>query len=397
MEITSVSNSDRLAAALIPQPSARDSLAQTALSRGIDLYQKGNYSAAIADFRRVAALSPYTENALKAFEFTAQSCLKLDKPQEAIKAYQASLRMFPVRDDVHANLGNLYFSLGQYRDAEKEYRSALGINPALAKYQYSLGQVYLATGRAAEAETVFRKVVSDSPRDYSGYYGLGQALAKQDRHEEAVTQFSEALRLKPDFAYAYVDRGLSYAALGLREEAYDDAKNLDGLNDDLASDLRNSLSRVLAPRMLYVNTLGAFDTGLGPGTQLSDLDASLGTPGAVKSFTMTFYFDKDMDVSSVENETSWSIGRATGATPGGAYNWGMGIQPADVRVAPLPSSVTYDPATFSAAVRFSLVQNEAGNGTIDPSHLVFRFYGKDAYGTQMDPLADEFIGISLIV
>lgn len=397
MDVTSGNGAEKLNQALTPQRGRLDNLSQSALSRGITLYQRGNYNAALSDFRRAAALSPYTENALKAFEFIAQTCLKLDKPEEAVKTYRRSVGMFPARDDVRSKLGNLYFSLGRYEEAEKEYRSALAINPSSTNYLYSLGQVYLKTNRADEAETVYRKVISLAPRDYSGYYGLGQAYAGQDRHDEAVAQFSEALRLKPGFAYAYVDRGLSYAAIGEREKASEDVKILEDLDKTLADDLRNSLYRISAPRMLYVNTAKAFNTGLGPGTGLADLDGSLATPGAAKDFSLTFYFDKDMSVASVENVANWSIGRTIAGMPGGAYNWGMTVPPSEVNVTPLPSRVTYDPSTLSAAVTFAVAQNAAGNGTIDPSHLVFRFYGSDAYGNRISPTADEFVGISRIV
>jgi hypothetical protein len=69
----------------------------------------------------------------------------------------------------------------------------------------------------------------------------------------------------------------------------------------------------------------------------------------------------------------------------------------DVVVPPLPASVVYDPETFSADVTFKISQNLEGNGTIDPSHIMFRFCGIDAYGKAMDLTADEYSGISQIV
>jgi hypothetical protein len=42
-------------------------------------------------------------------------------------------------------------------------------------------------------------------------------------------------------------------------------------------------------------------------------------------------------------------------------------------------------------------QNDAGNATIDPQHIVFKFAGKDAYGKAMDLSADQFSGFSSIV
>jgi hypothetical protein len=112
---------------------------------------------------------------------------------------------------------------------------------------------------------------------------------------------------------------------------------------------------------------------------------------------MRFAFTKEMDPVSIQNPLNWGISRATGTNAGGAYNWGMPAPATDVAFPYLPASVIYDPETYSADVVFKITQNSEGNGTIDPSHMMFRFYGKDAYGKAMDLTADEYSGISQIV
>ena len=47
-----------------------------------------------------------------------------------------------------------------------------------------------------------------------------------------------------------------------------------------------------------------------------------------------------------------------------------------------------------ATVRFTIQQNESGDGTIDPSHIEFQFLGEDAWGLSMDPDKDQFTGFS---
>ena len=60
---------------------------------------------------------------------------------------------------------------------------------------------------------------------------------------------------------------------------------------------------------------------------------------------------------------------------------------------PIPAQVTYDPTKLQATVYFSISQNAAlADGTLDPSHLVFKFSGVDEFGNKMDPAADEFMG-----
>jgi hypothetical protein len=112
---------------------------------------------------------------------------------------------------------------------------------------------------------------------------------------------------------------------------------------------------------------------------------------------MHFIFGKQMDISTVTSPAYWSITRADGQNRGGAYNWGLPSASTEVTIPPIPVSVVYDPDLQTADVTFRVTQNASGNGTLDPSHIVFAFRGLDAYGQAMDPAANEYSGISLIV
>jgi hypothetical protein len=68
-----------------------------------------------------------------------------------------------------------------------------------------------------------------------------------------------------------------------------------------------------------------------------------------------------------------------------------------VQISPIPVSVAYDASSASATVSFLIQQNAAGTGTIDPSHIMFKFSGSDMYGNTMNTTADEYGGISQIV
>ena len=107
---------------------------------------------------------------------------------------------------------------------------------------------------------------------------------------------------------------------------------------------------------------------------------------------MTIQFDKNMDRASVENVANWQISRATGAGPGESYNFGLRIPSTEVGVQGIPEAVAWDEDNLTATVYFKIRQNSKANGTIDPSHIEFRFSGKDIYGLSMDPKADQFTG-----
>lgn len=387
---------DQLFSILGNRLSSYSNLSGMALSRGIDLYQKGDYEGSVREFKRAIALDPYSENSLRAYDFTAQAFLKLNRTEDAERTYKEALRLFPNSDSIHLKLGNLYYSEGKYNEAETEYLKAVRLNPT-SENLYSLGQLYLSTGRYNEAEDTFLKILRIESKNYGAIYSLGQAYARQGLYNEAVKRFEEAISIKRDFAYAYYDLGTIYADMGEFDSAERQAMILDTLNQGLAEDLRAYIYKVRRPEISFVNTFSAFNMQKGPGTLVSSLDSSLTGPGVSKDFMIKVYFDKMMDRASVENIFSWSITRATGSKPGGAYNWGLPVPETEVSLNPFPKQVIYNSDEFSATVIFTLRQNSTGDGTIDPSHLVFKFSGKDAYGNSMNTDADEYIGLSIIV
>ena len=110
--------------------------------------------------------------------------------------------------------------------------------------------------------------------------------------------------------------------------------------------------------------------------------------------TMKLYFNKDMDRISVENRFNWNISRQMGAGDGSAYNFGLAIPDTEVTLPSFPDYVLYDSRTNTATVAFTVTQNETADGTIDPSHIVFKFSGTDENDITMDTDHDEFSGWS---
>ncbi|MGQ9646727.1 MAG: tetratricopeptide repeat protein [Thermodesulfobacteriota bacterium] len=371
-----------------------ETLANSALSRGIGLYQKGNYEAAVKEFRRSIALSPYSSYTQDAYHYMVQSLLKLDQTDEAIKAYQEAIRLDPTNESYHVHLGNIYFSVEKYDEALAEYKVAVRVNPTASLNWYSLGQAYKQIGSYTEAEQVFQKISSQSPIDAA--LGLGQTYRLMGRYEEAIFQLKSAIAMNKDLGYAYFELGLVYTDQKDFDKAQEQASLLSAMDQSLASQLSDYIYVHKSPRILAAYSTD-FLTTYGPGTKLSDLNPSLSTPNASENFTIHFIFNKEMDESMITSPAYWSITRADGRNLGGAYNWSLPLPPTEVTVSPLPIRVIYNDNLLTADVTFRITQNASGDGTLDPSHLVFAFHGLDAYGIAMDPSADEYSGISLIV
>lgn len=386
---------DALFSSAIQQQAQRDNIANGALVNGTKLYSDKKYNEAIKEFKRAISLSPYSANTVDAYNFMAATYLKLNKPEDAVKAYKSAISLDPYRDDSHMKLGNVYMSLNRNSEAESEFKSAIKLNPSSTGNIYTLGQLYINSGRYNEAENQFAKITNLAPRKADGYYGLGQAYSKQEKYEDAVKQFKEAINMDGDFKYAYADMGYAYADSGQMEEATEQVDILKIMDTNLADTLSEYISKVSAPKILFVDyAAGTFSTSLPPRTTLPFLDSSLATPNVSKDFSVALYFDKPMDMLSVLNPTNWQIKRAPYGTPGGAYNWGLSVPETEVTVPSLPKSIIYDPDNNKATLTFTLTQNAEGNGTIDPSHIIFKFNGKDVDGIIMDEARNEFDGMA---
>ncbi len=375
------------------------SLAVSSMAAGADQAVAGNYKVAALDFTRSISYDPSTANVVKAYNLIATVDQEDNNTAGAIKAYKASIVASPQTDATHVSLGNIYFSQKDFTNAEKEYTTAVRLNPTSSTNMFSLGQAYLAEGRYQDAEKQFKAVISTNPESESGYYALGQTYSKEGRYSEAISEFQKVTSLNPGFYAVHVDLGSAYADLGQTDKANAELAILNTNAPNDAPLLSKYIDTVTKPQINNVSSSGStfFNTSLGPGTPVYQLNPSLATPNAAKLFSMVFSFSKDMDPQSIQNPYNWSISKSSIGDPGGAYNWGLPIKSTEAQISPIPLSVAYDSTSASATVSFLVTQNAADTGTIDPSHLMFKFNGKDVFGNTMDTSANEYNGISQIV
>ena len=393
MAIEAIDGSN-LFAATIQSPASLVSLANGALEKGIDLYISGNYKKAVNEFQRSMGLAPTSANSINAANYMAEAYLKLDNTEKAIKTYKTSLELNPFVEETHTKLGNLYFSLERYDEAEKEYKEVLELNSNGVNY-YALGQVYLATERYDDAENVFSEVRRLEPEKADGYFGLGLARIGQERHEEAIAQLEEAIVRDSSLLEAHAEIGYIYADLGQMDMARSKLDYLSQQGSHLADALDRYMYKVDPPKFMFASSFDStFHYMLPIKTGVSSLDSYLANANAEKKFTMVFQFDKQMDRASVENRLNWQISRSTQNGPGQAYNFGLPVPSTEIGVPSFPINVYWNDKEMTATVTFRLQQNATADGTIDPSHIEFKFTGKDIYSNSMDENFDQFMGFS---
>jgi Flp pilus assembly protein TadD len=392
VEIFDSSSADSLFSAATIRSNGFETLANAALQRGINAFMDKDYERAVKEFKHSVGLGRNSSFAADAAQYLAMSYLQLEDPDNAVKAYQTAYTIDPSRDDLHVKLGNLYFSQEKYEDARREYAEAVRLNPNTVN-RYSLGQAYIELGRFADAETQYGEIQRLAPEQAGGYLGMGQTLSRQGRYEDAIAQFEAALGRDADLYDAYAQMGYAYADMGDMEDAQKMVDHLESVEQAEAADtLSRYMYKVDPPKMVFAQSGSTFPFSLGGGTPLMFLNSYLVNAGASKTFTMTIQFDKAMDRDSVEDPANWLISRTAGEGPGQAYNFGLRIPSTEARIKAIPDAVTWDAENLTATVYFTVKQNAAADATIDPSHIEFKFSGKDIYGLRVDPKFDQFTG-----
>jgi tetratricopeptide (TPR) repeat protein len=394
MNISNSTYAANLFSATLTQSNGLESLASAALQRGIDAFVKKDYERAVQEFKRSVGLGRGASFAADAAQYLAMSYLQLGETDKAINAYKSAFEIDPYRDDIRIKLGNIYFAQGKHEEARAQYAEAVRLNPSTVN-RYALGQSLIELGRFTEAEAQYNEIMRLAPGEAGGYLGMGISYGRQGKNEEAIRQFQQAINRDRGLYDAYVRMGYAFADMGDMKGAQRLVDRLEQLDQaGLADTLSRYMYKVDPPKMIFAQSGSSFPFSLGKGTPLVVLNNYLMNPGESKTLSIKLQFDKQMDRNSVENPSNWLIGRAVGHGPGQGYNLGLAVSPNEARLAPLPSAVTWDEKSLTATVYFTVTQNSAANATIDPSHIEFKFFGRDIYGLKMNPKFDQFTGFS---
>ncbi len=386
-----VSATDSVFSALTPTSTGFQQLSDYAMARGAAAVQKQDYASAVSEFKRAIGFQP---DSADAFQNLGRTYVLMGRSDDAIAAYRKAVQVDPSNTDVRTDLAKAYLISGRSADAEQEYQRIVRSDPTNAGAHASLGYLYLQNDQLGQAESEFNAVANLAPNDPATHYSLGQLYLRQGRTDAAIGELKTALVMRPDYAAAMSDLGRAYFATGDTDNANAQVDALLGLNTGEANDLASTLmAEMYTPKIAYADLArSTFNSAFAPQCPVSLLDPSLATPGASKVFSMTFHFNQSMDPSSVQNTLNWSITQASGGTAGIYNNCYTPDYGREVSIAPIPISVSYDPLTYSATVYFSIRQNDAGDGVIDPSHWLFRFRGTDASGNPIDPAGDQYDG-----
>ena len=152
--------------------------------------QQGNYLVAVENFQR--AVSKGNKNP-DAYYYLGAALEELDRMDEALEAYKATLDLNSSFDRAHCNMGNIFFQQGDFETAENSYRAATIVNPGNFNAYNNLGLVLKAIENYSGAHECFQAVLAIRPGNPETHYNIGRVYSKQKIDSQAKYAYQQAI------------------------------------------------------------------------------------------------------------------------------------------------------------------------------------------------------------
>jgi tetratricopeptide (TPR) repeat protein len=169
-----------------------------------------------SDQRKVfsTALGEYEKSMLYSADFAfgrynlANLYAARGRPEEAIRNYQAAIRIDGLFYPAKVNLAMLHNQRGENTEAETLLREVVKAHPDLYDVAYSLGLLLAETKQYDDAAVFLKKASEGLPERARIQYNLGLLLQHLNQDPAAEVALTRALKLEPDnmdYLYALAD------------------------------------------------------------------------------------------------------------------------------------------------------------------------------------------------
>ncbi|HJZ39619.1 MAG TPA: tetratricopeptide repeat protein [Bacteroidales bacterium] len=163
----------------------------------------------------------------------------LGQKSESLSNYRKCLRLRPSWSDwVNNFIGNLYYSLKDYKNSETYYRKSVALNGDYSVYRQNLAGALVAQADKLNGKSGFAKAeklyleAAAIDNDANRWNTAGNFYYKSERWEEAGDCYDQSIALKSTEPVFYENRGLVFEHLALYDEAEQAFKTALGLDKE---------------------------------------------------------------------------------------------------------------------------------------------------------------------
>ncbi len=160
--------------------------------------------------------------------------MRMNFAEEALKAFEAVVRLSPNQAEGHLGIGLAYSRKKQWQQAADALGRAVDLTPEDPVAQRALGAALLELQRHDEALSALKESVDLEPHAPKAWMTLGQAYMAQELYTPAQDAFAKVIQFKPNNALAHARLALAAFRNGQFDAAMSAASAAVRIRPDLA-------------------------------------------------------------------------------------------------------------------------------------------------------------------
>ncbi|HQU83238.1 MAG TPA: tetratricopeptide repeat protein [Pyrinomonadaceae bacterium] len=127
----------------------------------------------------------------------------------------------PNNFEAQMEVGDLYSQIGRYDEAVKYYQAGIKLQPNNFQANVVLANVYFDTKQYEEAEKYYAKALEINPKDVNSRTDLATTLVERPnpQFDRAIAEFKKSLELEPKHEPTIYNLGVAYFKKGDKENA----------------------------------------------------------------------------------------------------------------------------------------------------------------------------------
>jgi predicted O-linked N-acetylglucosamine transferase (SPINDLY family) len=168
-----------------------------AFSEALAHHQAGRLAEAEKRYRAILEKVPNHADSLHLLGVLA---LQAGHPEPALTLIQHAIRFRPDGAVYQSNFGQVLERLNRFDEAERAYRTAIALDPKGAEAFNNLGRLLQGRGDLEEAETNFLEAIEINPDYAEPHTNLGNLLKDRGDLDGAIAAFRRAVELRPDLS-----------------------------------------------------------------------------------------------------------------------------------------------------------------------------------------------------
>ena len=146
----------------------------------------------------------FSGKVVKEFE-RGVKCQANGKTGDAVRHFQASLKLAPDFYPAHNNLGTIYLSQTKFAAAQGEFEAVIRLKQSDTQAYFNLGNVFLLTGHYDDCLRMVEAGLRKQPNSGFGQFLLGSLYGRVGKLPEAERALHDAILFDPSLSRAYLE------------------------------------------------------------------------------------------------------------------------------------------------------------------------------------------------